>query len=171
MNMQEAGDHAEELLDRTFKAVRPPVETMRGPSSDPICTDFRGDTTGTGRIARRRYVTTIISAARRGSFLGVIERAWKKYGYEITAVRNHPEMPAIYASTPEGFQIRVQFGDGGQAQFVVDSPCVTRSQVTEAPRTPCDPRYAEAEGLPFVHSAFWSAKSPVPLHPRPRSLR
>lgn len=168
MNMQEAGDRAEKILDRTFGAIRPPVEAMRGPSDDPVCTDFKNDSTGTGQITRRRLVMTIISAERRGSFLGVVERAWKKHGYEITSVRNHPEMPAIYASTPEGFQVRVQFGYKGQADFVVDSPCVTESQVTEPPRTPFDPHSPAAKGLPYIHSDFWSAPSPVPQDPRVR---
>jgi hypothetical protein len=86
MNMQEAADHAEGIIDAILKAINPSVEVMRGPSSDSSCTDFKNDGTGTGSVTRRRYVMTIISDERRGSFLGVVERYWKKHGYKITSV-------------------------------------------------------------------------------------
>ncbi|MEU3299468.1 hypothetical protein ABZ729_06510 [Streptomyces sp. NPDC006678] len=162
MNMQEAGDRAEQMLDGMFGAIEPSVETQRGPSSDSICTDFKNDSTGTGSITRRRYVMTIISDERRGSFLGLVERHWKKDGYEITSVRKHKDSPAIFASTPEGFRVVLQFGFKGQASFDVTSPCVTESEVTEAPREPLDPSSPAAEGLPYVRSDFWSAEAPAP---------
>ncbi|MFI6354073.1 hypothetical protein ACIBJF_15770 [Streptomyces sp. NPDC050743] len=74
MNMQEAADHAEGIIDATLKAINPSVEVMQGPASDSSCTDFKNDGTGTGSVSRRRYVMTIISDERRGSLLGVVER-------------------------------------------------------------------------------------------------
>ncbi|MFG3474318.1 hypothetical protein ACGF3K_03480 [Streptomyces sp. NPDC047980] len=162
MNMQEAGDRAEQILDGIFGAVKPSVETERGPSSDSICTDFKNDSTGTGSITRRRYVMTIISDERRGNFLGIVERKWKKDGYEITSVRKHKENPAIFATTPEGFRVVLEFGYKGQASIDVTSPCVTESEVTEAPREPLDPSSPAADGFPYIRSDFWSAKTPAP---------
>jgi hypothetical protein len=162
VNMQQAGDLAEKILDSTFAAIEPKVETQRGPSGDPICTDFKNDSTGTGQVIRRRHVMTVISAERRGSFMGVIERHWKKEGFEITTVRPSVERPAIFARSPEGFEVTVKIGDKGQAFFSVSSPCVTESEVTEPPREKLDPNSPEAKGLPYIKSPFWSAETPVP---------
>ncbi|MGW5463269.1 hypothetical protein [Streptomyces sp. NPDC003996] len=161
MNMQEAADHAEGIIDATLKAISPSVEVMRGPTSDSSCTDFKNDGTGTGSVSRRRYVMTIISDERRGSFLGVVERYWKKQGYKITSVRSSADMPAIFASAPNGFEVSLEFGYKGQAGFHVTSPCVDESKVTEAPRKPLDPNSPESKGLPYVHSDFWSARTPI----------
>ncbi|MET7679093.1 hypothetical protein [Streptomyces sp. NPDC005423] len=161
MNMQEAGDHAESIIDTALKAINPSVGVMRGPSSDSSCTDFKNEGTGTGSVTRRRYVLTVISAERRGSFLGVVERHWKKLGYKITSVRNSSDMPAIFATAPDGFEISLEFGYKGQAGFHVTSPCVTESKVTEAPRKPLDPGSPESKGLPYIHSDFWSARTPI----------
>ncbi|MFI9254130.1 hypothetical protein [Streptomyces sp. NPDC053069] len=161
MNMQEAADHAEGIIDATLKAINPSVEVMRGPSSDSSCRDFRNDGTGAGSVTRRRYVMTVISAERRGSFLGVVERYWKKEGYKITSVRKSADMPAIFATASDGFEVSLEFGYKGQAGFRVNSPCVDASKVTEAPRKPLDPNSAESKGLPYVHSDFWSARTPV----------
>ncbi|MGW2423331.1 hypothetical protein ACWC0C_29475 [Streptomyces sp. NPDC001709] len=161
MNMQEAADRAEGIIDATLKAINPSVEVMRGPSSDSSCTDFKNDGTGTGSVTRRRYVMTIISAERRGSFLGVVERYWKKQGYKITSVRKSADMPAIFANAPDGFEVSLEFGYKGQAGFHVTSPCVDESKVTEAPRKPLDPNSPESKGLPYVHSVFWSVRTPI----------
>lgn len=158
MNMQEAADHAEGIIDATLKAINPSVEVMRGPSSDSSCTDFKNDGTGTGSVSRRRYVMTIISPERRGGFLGVVERFWKKEGYRITSVRNSADMPAIFASAPDGFEISLEFGYKGQAGFHVTSPCVAESKVTEPPRKPLNPTSPESKGLPYLHSDFWSTR-------------
>ncbi|AWI28880.1 hypothetical protein [Streptomyces tirandamycinicus] len=163
MNMQEAGERAEQMLDGMIGSIKPGVDVQRGPSSDPICTDFKNDSTGTGQITRRRHVMTIISEERRGSFLGVVERQWKREGYAITSVREHKEMPAMFATSPEGFRVTLQFGFKGQAHFSITSPCVTESEVTEPPRQPLDPSSPAAEGFPYIRSDFWSAETPAPI--------
>ncbi|MBD0422997.1 hypothetical protein H0H10_28235 [Streptomyces sp. TRM S81-3] len=161
MNLQEAADRAEQILDGTLAGIKPEVEAARGPSSDSVCTDRKNDGVGTKTVTRRRYVMTIISEDRRGNFLGVIERQWKRNGYEITSVRRNKEMPAIFASTPEGFRVSLEIGYKGQASFVVTSPCATESEVTEAPREPIDPDSPAGKGLPYAHSDFWSADTPL----------
>ncbi|MEU6059849.1 hypothetical protein [Streptomyces sp. NPDC047097] len=161
MTMQEAGERAEQMLDKTFTAIRPGVQAMPGPSDDSICADFKNDSTGMGSVTRRRSVVTIVSAERRGSFLGIVERHWKESGYQITSVREHKEMPAIYAAGPGDFRVSLSFGYQGQAFFSVTSPCVTESEVTEPPRPPIPPEARAAEGMPYLHSEFWSARTPV----------
>ncbi|TFE53081.1 hypothetical protein E3E14_10400 [Streptomyces sp. ICN441] len=163
MDMQEAGDRAEKLLDSVFGAIQPGVETQRGPSGDSICTNIKNGSTGTGSVTRQRYVMTIISDERRGSFLGVVERHWKKEGFKITSVRRDKERPAIFASSPENFEISLEFGYRGQARIGVTSPCVTESEVTEPPRQPLDPSSPAAEGFPYIRSDFWSAETPAPI--------
>ncbi|UFR04370.1 hypothetical protein KBP30_25800 [Streptomyces sp. Go40/10] len=162
MNMQEAGDRAEEMLDAFLGAIHPSVEVIPGASSASACSDFKNDSTGTGSVTRRRAVVTIISSERRGNFLGVVERYWKKHGYKITSVVDNKEMPAIYATAPNDFRVALEFGYAGQANFVVVSPCVTESKVTEPSRKPVDPEAFKSEGLPYLHSDFWSLKAPVP---------
>ncbi|NUP19000.1 MAG: hypothetical protein HOZ81_23500 [Streptomyces sp.] len=159
MNMQDAADRAEGVIDATLKAIKPSVEVMRGPSTDSSCTDSNDDGTGTGSVTRRRYVMTIISAERRGSFLGVVESYWKKQGYKITSVRRNADMPAIFVTAPDGFQVSLEFGYKGQAGFHVTSPCVPESKVTEAPRESLKPGSPESKGLPYIHSDFWSAST------------
>nr|WP_145487079.1 MULTISPECIES: hypothetical protein [Streptomyces] len=160
MNTQEAADHAEGIIDATLKAVDPSVEVMRGPSSESSCTDFKNDGTGTGSVSRRRHVMTITAPERRGGFLGVVERFWKKEGYKITSVHDSADMPAIFATAPDGFEVGLEFGYKGQAGFHVISPCVTESKVTDPPRKPLGPASPESKGLPYIHSDFWSASTP-----------
>ena len=50
-------------------------------------------------------VMTIVSAERRGSFLGLVDRYWRKSGYRIKAINNDAEVPAIYAQTKDGFGV------------------------------------------------------------------
>ncbi len=78
-------------------------------------------------------------------------RHWTGHGYEIVAVREHPENPAVYAETPEGFGIRLPFGAAGQAFLKASTPCAGESDV---------PRPEKPGGrapLPHVESGFWSA--------------
>ncbi|MGW6458440.1 hypothetical protein ACWF94_21415 [Streptomyces sp. NPDC055078] len=69
-------------MNETFGAVTPEIEWTH-----------QTTTIGTCDVSRYRVVMTIISEQRRGAFLGVVERYWKKSGYRITAVndsRKHP---------------------------------------------------------------------------------
>ncbi|MFJ3934717.1 hypothetical protein [Streptomyces sp. NPDC090029] len=173
MDMQEAADRAEVILTEVEGGINPPVIWGRGPSSDPICTDWKNDSTGTGHVTRRKQALTIISAERRGSFLGLIERHWKASGYEITSVDTDEKFPAMFASTPDGFRLALAIGDKGQAFLDVSSPCVTESEVSDPPpiprdtplppnpNDPEDPTSDEPFGLPYLKSDFWSATTPI----------
>ncbi|MFB7311379.1 hypothetical protein [Streptomyces sp. NPDC056192] len=148
MDMQEAATHADGLLDSVLGAIDPEVQWAHGPT-----------TTGSCDVSRRRTVMTIVSAERRGSFLGVVDRYWRKSGYRIKAINNSTKVPAIYAQTKDGFGVSLVIGGKGQAFFEVDSPCVEESEVAESSTPPNGPAYEDVYPLPRpnVHSDFWSA--------------
>ncbi|MFF8287653.1 hypothetical protein ACF068_00290 [Streptomyces sp. NPDC016309] len=151
MDMQEAAEHADDLLDATIDAITPEIRWAH-----------EDTTTGTCEVTRRRTVMTVISQQRRGSFLGVVERFWRKQGYTISAVRRDQEMPAIYARTSKGFAIRVLFGYQGQAFFAAATPCVREATVAPPKSVPNGPAYDGVEiPTPNVRSAFWSVEEPV----------
>ncbi|MFD7718464.1 hypothetical protein [Streptomyces sp. NPDC059814] len=148
MDMQEAAERADGLLDDVLKEVRPEVQWMHGPT-----------TTGSCDVTRRRVIMTTISTERRGSFLGLVDRFWRKSDYRIKAVNNDVDVPAIFAQTRDGFGVSLIVGGKGQIFFEVDSPCVRESEVAEPTTEPNGPSYADAEVIPRpnVHSDFWSA--------------
>ncbi|MFB7274738.1 hypothetical protein [Streptomyces sp. NPDC056244] len=147
MNLQEAASRADEILDATFDAIKPEVRWTHGET-----------TVGSCDVTRRRAVMTAISEARRGSFLGVIERFWRQSGYEIKSVNSSRKFPAVYAQSGDGFGISLSIGGGGQAFFEVDSPCVEESDVAQ-PATPANgPDYSGGPiPRPDVHDDFWSS--------------
>ncbi|WP_251060218.1 hypothetical protein [Streptomyces sp. ISL-100] len=152
MDMQEAAERADSMLDATLDAIVPEVQWAHDDT-----------TAGSCDLTRRRTVMTVISEQRRGSFLGVIERFWKKSGYVITAVNSDADYPDIFAETPDGFGIDLTIGDKGQAYFEVNTPCVKKSKVAAPTAKPNGPDYA---GVPIprpnVRSDFWSAETPAP---------
>ncbi|MER5892096.1 hypothetical protein [Streptomyces sp. NPDC001876] len=151
MDMQEAAGRADGILDDVLKEIQPAVRWTHGPT-----------TTGTCDVTRRRTVMTIVSADRRGSLLGVVDRSWRKSGYRIKAVNNDPEVPAIFAQTKDGFGVSLIVGGEGQVFFEVDSPCVQESDVAESTTEPTAPTYEGMEHIPRpnIRSAFWSAGAP-----------
>ncbi|TXS34987.1 hypothetical protein [Streptomyces sp. OR43] len=146
MDMQEAADRADGIMDTTLASIEPPVQWAHGPT-----------TTGSCGVTRRRSVMTIVSDERRGSFLGLVERDWRKHNFKIKGVNNDQDSPAIYAQSQGGFGVSLIFG-GGQAFFEVDSPCVEESAVAESTTAPNGPSYEGVYPLPRpnVHSDFWS---------------
>ncbi|MDQ0789564.1 hypothetical protein [Streptomyces sp. B3I8] len=151
MNMQEAADRADALLADTMDAIKPPVDWVHGLSSDLSCS-----------VSRRVAVTTVISNERRGSFLGIVERHWKKKGFTHRGSNNSKSSPATYFLTSDNFQIRLRFGYQGQAQFEVTTPCVEESEVSPPKPRAGAPEYDGSEPPPpDERSEFWSADSPV----------
>ncbi|RAJ68653.1 hypothetical protein K388_01404 [Streptomyces sp. KhCrAH-43] len=102
---------------------------------------------------------TVVSEARRGSLLGVVDRFWRQNGYRIKAVNRDVDLPAIYAQTSDGFGVTLSVGGQGQAFFEVDSPCVEESEVAESTTPPNGPSYDGVYPLPRpnVRDDFWSA--------------
>ncbi|WUQ25277.1 hypothetical protein OG446_20160 [Streptomyces sp. NBC_00236] len=147
MNMQDAADRADGILDAVLAEVKPAVHWAHGPTSSGSCD-----------VSRMRVVMTIVSEHRRGSLLGVVDRFWRKSGYRIKAINKDVDVPAIYAQTKDGFGVSLSVGGQGQAFFEVDSPCVEESDVAESTAAPNGPSYEGVYPLPRpnVHSDFWS---------------
>nr|WP_176712306.1 MULTISPECIES: hypothetical protein [unclassified Streptomyces] len=151
MNMQQAAIRADAILDDVVAGIEPGVQWVHGPT-----------TTGACDVTRRRAVVTVVSPGRRGSFLGVIDRAWRESGYRIKSVNNDSEAPAIFAQTKDGFGVSLIVGGEGQVFFEVDSPCVEESEVADPTSEPTAPVDAGAEDIPrpTIRSPFWSAGAP-----------
>lgn len=149
MNMQEAAEHADAILDETFAAIKPAVEWTHTYSMPGDCF-----------VDRDRSVMTIISAERRGAFLGVVERHWKSKGYKLVATSENGL--AANFNTQDGFQIQVLVGTTGQANFSVTTPCVEKSEVAPPTSSPNGPDYSKQETpAPNIYSKFWSVKAPI----------
>ncbi|UNO43986.1 hypothetical protein KGS77_17545 [Streptomyces sp. MST-110588] len=162
MNMQHAAEYADAVISGTLAAVQPPVQWTHGESTHGPCTDFRNRSLGTGTVTRRAVVTTVISDERRGSFLGVVERYWKSKGYKITTVRQHKKNPAMFAFTPENFQLALEVGYKGQVFIDVVTPCATESKVASPKTKTNGPDYSGQDiPTPNVRSDFWSKGAPV----------
>ncbi|MFJ8669304.1 hypothetical protein [Streptomyces sp. NPDC093600] len=152
MNMQDAAERADSMLDATINAVVPEIQWTH-----------HTNTAGSCDLTRRRKVMTIISEQRRGNFLGVVERFWKNSGYAISGVNPSQEMPALFAKSPDGFQLTLKIGYKGQAIFSVITPCVEHSDVAEPTAKPNGPAYPLGQiPTPNVRSDFWSATTPAP---------
>ncbi|WP_435882204.1 hypothetical protein [Streptomyces anulatus] len=151
VDMQAAAVRSDAMLDAVFQAIQPEVRWTHGFTSTGMC-----------EVTRRRVVMTDISAERRGNFLGVVERFWRKSGYRMTAVNNNAEFPAIYARTSDGFRVSLRIGGKGQAFFQVDTPCVQESEVADSTSRATAPLYDGVEFIPRpnIHSDFWSAGAP-----------
>ncbi|MGW5776033.1 hypothetical protein [Streptomyces sp. NPDC003863] len=150
MNMQQAAERADQILDETFAAIVPPVQWTHGSAMPGNCS-----------TDRRRTVMTIISEERMPAFLGLVDRFWKSKGFTFRAASQDKQ--AAYYVTPDGFQLSVLFGWKGQAHFEVTTPCVEKSGVLPPTTPPNGPDYSKLPPTaPNVTSDFWSAKTPVP---------
>ncbi|AZK94698.1 MULTISPECIES: hypothetical protein [Streptomyces] len=152
ITMREAAEKADAMLDSTMAAFVPEVEWTNDLTTAGDCD-----------LIRYRTVMTIISEQRRGNFLGVTERFWKKSGYEIVSVNKDKDHPAIFARSGDGFAISVTIGDKGQAFFEVATPCVKKSEVPDPAVRAKGQDYSHGDvPYPNVRSRFWSTDSPVP---------
>ncbi|MER8267678.1 hypothetical protein ABT007_26165 [Streptomyces griseus] len=151
MDMQGAAERADAMFYATVGEIKPEIEWVHYTT-----------TTGSCDVTRYWTVMTVVSEQRRGSFLGVVERFWKANGYRIKTVNPSKDMPAIYATSADGFGIRVKFGYKGQAFLQVTSPCVDESKVSVPTKAANGRTYDGRPPTPNVRSAFWSAVTPVP---------
>ncbi|PPA41410.1 hypothetical protein BF14_017895 [Streptomyces griseus] len=146
--MQDAAERADEMLDSVLAEIEPSVQWVHGPTTSGACT-----------VTRRRTIMTVVSPHRRGSFLGVVDRFWRRSGYRMASINNDVVFPAIYARTEAGFQVGLTVADKGQVHFTVDSPCVRHSEVADSTSQATAFLAPDAEFIPRpnIHSDFWSA--------------
>lgn len=149
MNTQEVADRADAILDATFAAIKPPVQWTHKYFMPGDC-----------YVDRDRAVMTIISAERRGSFLGVLERHWRSKGYKL--VTTSPNGLRAQFVTQDGFHLKVVIGINGQAHLGVTTPCVEKSDVAPPTSKPNGPDYSKQKlPAPNVKSTFWSSDAPI----------
>ncbi|MGW2843432.1 hypothetical protein [Streptomyces sp. NPDC001108] len=148
MDMQEAADRADGMLDDVLKKIDPEVQWAHGPTTKGSCD-----------VTRRRTVMTIVSADRRQAFLDQVEQTWRASDFRIRAKNKDTEFPAVYAVTKDGFGISVSVRAKGQVFFEADTPCVKESKVAESASKPNGPAYKDVYPLPSpnVRSDHWSA--------------
>ncbi|WP_432104634.1 hypothetical protein [Streptomyces sp. bgisy091] len=149
MNMQEAAERADSILDATVENIKPAVKWVHGETSVGSCD-----------LSRRRAVITVISEQRRGGFLGIVERGWERAGFRRVGVNASVDSPATYFETPDGFRVRLLIGGGGQAFFEVATPCVERADVQPPPTHQGSQAVGTNIPRPNIRSAFWSAGAP-----------
>ncbi|MFB6702499.1 hypothetical protein [Streptomyces rubiginosohelvolus] len=149
MNMQEAAEQSDAMLDAVLKGIDPDVQWAHGPTTTRAC-----------GVTRRRTVMTIVSPERRQTFLDRAETFWRKNDYRIKAVNKDEKFPAVYAVTRSGFGVSVSFRGKGQAFLEADSPCVKESKVAAPTTEPNGPAYEDVYPLPRPHvrSDFWSGE-------------
>ncbi|MFE9697604.1 hypothetical protein [Streptomyces sp. NPDC006270] len=147
MDMQEAAERSDAMLDAVLEAIDPEVRWAHGPTTTRAC-----------GVTRRRTVMTVVSAERRQTFLDRAETFWRKNDYRIKAVNKDEKFPAVYAVTKNGFGVSVSFRGEGQAFLEADSPCVRESDVAAPASEPKGPAYEDVYPLPRpnVRSDFWS---------------
>ncbi|MFH9612096.1 hypothetical protein [Streptomyces sp. NPDC017448] len=149
MDMQEAAEESDALLDAVLEGIDPEVQWAHGPTTTRAC-----------GVTRRRAVMTVVSPERRQTFLDRAETFWRKNDYRIKAVNKDEKFPAVYAVTRSGFGVSVSFRGKGQAFLEADSPCVKESEVAAPASEPNGPAYEGVYPLPRpnVRSDFWSAE-------------
>ncbi|MBK3547727.1 hypothetical protein [Streptomyces sp. MBT60] len=147
VDMQEAAEESDAMLDAVLKGIDPDVQWAHGPTTTRAC-----------GVTRRRTVMTIVSPERRQTFLDRAETFWRKNDYRIKAVNKDEKFPAVYAVTRSGFGVSVSFRGKGQAFLEADSPCVKESKVAAPTTEPNGPAYEDVYPLPRpnVRSDFWS---------------
>ncbi|MFD8731061.1 hypothetical protein [Streptomyces sp. NPDC059611] len=147
MDMQEAAERSDAMLDAVLEAVDPDLQWAHGPTTTRAC-----------GVTRRRTVMTVVSADRRQTLLDRAEAFWRKSEYRIKAVNKDEVFPAVYAVTEAGFGVSVSFRGKGQAFLEADSPCVKESKVAPPTAEPNGPAYEGVYPLPRpnVRSGFWS---------------
>ncbi|MFD6659890.1 hypothetical protein ACFWEB_32670 [Streptomyces parvus] len=147
MDMQEAAEQSDAMLDAVLEGIDPDVQWAHGPTTTRAC-----------GVTRRRTVMTVVSPERRQTFLDRAENFWRKNGYRIKAVNKDEKFPAVYAVTRSGFGVSVSFRGKGQAFLEADSPCVKESKVAAPTAEPNGPAYEDVYPLPRpnVRSDFWS---------------
>ncbi|MFF2526689.1 hypothetical protein [Streptomyces liangshanensis] len=163
MDLGQAAVKADAIIQRTLAGIKPELRWNHGPSNDSRCTARNGESAPTGSVKRRIAIMTVVSAERRGSLLGVVERDWTARGYRITSVRTSTELPAIFASTPDNFQMRIAVGNAGQFFLSITTPCFPESPVPAPAPVPNTPHRAGGYPQPpDIHDHFWSSRDPLP---------
>ncbi|MFB8212463.1 hypothetical protein [Streptomyces sp. NPDC056010] len=158
MDMQQAGERAEGILDGTMAAIRPPVAWSYGNPSDTACSTGLNEPTGTTTVFRSRNITTVVSEQRRDELLKQVREYWERKGARDFTVRSGKGMPRMRARTTDGFAVTLQVGSIGNVFIEAGISCAEDSEMTYPKGTPGLPGGPDEPDLrPRQRSAYWSA--------------
>ncbi|MGW0672037.1 hypothetical protein [Streptomyces sp. NPDC002746] len=158
MDMQQAGQRAEVILDGTMAAIHPSVKWVHGTPMEQPCSTGLNRPTGTTTVVRSRNILTVVSEQRRGELLEQVRRYWKQQRAQDFSVKSDKNMPWIRATTADGFTLSLQVGSIGNVFVNAGLSCVEDSDTTYPAGTPGRPGGSKKEELtPRGHSDFWSS--------------
>ncbi|NEC69070.1 hypothetical protein [Streptomyces sp. SID9727] len=158
MDMQQAGQRAEEILDATMAAIQPPVKWVRGATMESTCSTGLNEPTGTTTVMRGRNILTVISKHRRGELLAMIQQYWERQGFRDFDVHHDEKMPQIRATAADGLTVLLNVGNIGNVYIDAGYGCARDSEMTYPKGTPGQPGGPEEpERIPREHSSYWSA--------------
>lgn len=161
MDMQQAGQRSEAILDGTLAAIRPPVKWAYGAPAEAACSTGLNEPTDTTTVNRSRNILTVISEQRRGNLLGLVQRYWEGQGFRIVSVNSDKDMPRIRATNADGFTVSLDVGSIGNVSVSAGLSCAVNSAMTYPKGTPGQPGGPKKEELrPREHSDFWSSGEP-----------
>ncbi|WP_371772903.1 hypothetical protein [Streptomyces sp. NBC_01438] len=161
MDMQQAGQRAEVILDGTMAAIHPSVKWARGTPMEQPCSTGLNRPTGTTTVVRSRNILTVVSEQRRGELLEQVRRYWKQQGAQDFSVKSDKSMLWIRATAADGFSLSLQVGSIGNVFADAGLSCAEDSDTTYPPGTPGQPGGSKKEELtPREHSDFWSSGDP-----------
>ncbi|WP_330312197.1 hypothetical protein [Streptomyces sp. NBC_00523] len=161
MDMQQAGERAEEILDGTMAAIRPPVKWERDNPSQLACDNGLNRPIGATSVYRGRTILTVVSERRRGELLELVQRYWKQQGFGDFETDSDAHMPQIRATSADGLVVILDVGDIGNVYFTAGFSCAKDSEMTYPSGTPGLPwGVTKADGIPRKYSAHWSETAP-----------
>ncbi|MFJ4851861.1 hypothetical protein [Streptomyces sp. NPDC088730] len=161
MDMQQAGQRAEVILDGTMAAIHPSVKWVHGTTSETACSTGLNRPTGTTTVFRSRNILTVVSKERRGELLEQVRRYWEQQGARDFSVFSDRDVPRLRARTADGFAVILQVGSIGNVFVEAGVSCVEDSAMTYPPGTPGQPGGPnKAELTPREQSEFWSSGDP-----------
>ncbi|WP_330452407.1 MULTISPECIES: hypothetical protein [unclassified Streptomyces] len=158
MDMQQAGERAEEILDGTMGAIQPSVKWARGLTGETACDTGFSEPTGTTSVTRSRNVLTVVSRQRRGELFEMIRRYWERQGFRDFDVDSAEDMPRTRAKSPDGLVVVLSAGHIGNVSVTAGFACATDSPMSYPKGTPSHPGGpVKSERIPREHSPYWSA--------------
>ncbi|WLQ34084.1 hypothetical protein P8A18_11805 [Streptomyces castrisilvae] len=161
MDMQQAGQRAEAILDGTMAAIQPPVEWVRGSTSESPCSTGLNEPTGTTTVMRGRNILTVISEHRRGELLEMVQRYWEDQGFRDFDIDHDKKMPQIRATAADGLTVILDVGNIGNVYIHAGFGCAQDSEMTYPEGTPGRPGGPKkVERIPREHSPYWSVTGP-----------
>ncbi|WP_371665347.1 hypothetical protein OG306_13825 [Streptomyces sp. NBC_01241] len=162
MDMQQAGQRSEAILDGTLAAIHPSVKWAYGAPAEAACSTGLNEPTDTTTVTRSRNILTVVSEQRRGNLLGLVQRYWERQGFRVVSANSDKDMPRIRARDADGFTVSLEVGNIGNVSVSAGLGCAENSAMTYPTGTPGHPGGPKAEELrPREHSAFWSSNEPL----------